>query len=177
MELYQKELAIAEELVQARGTPGDQRDLSVSYERIAGIYEAQGKLKEALKLYQKDLAIAEGLAQTRGTPEDQRDLSVSYNKVADIYNAQGKLEEALKLYQQGLEIAEELVQTRGTGRDKDDLMVSCWKVASLVSPETESRKLLAEKGRAIAQELSESPYAPRSKEEYERIIEIFNRLL
>ena len=177
LELYQKELAIAEELVQARGTPGDQRDLSVSYERIAGIYEAQGKLKEALKLYQKDLAIAEGLAQTRGTPEDQRDLSVSYNKVADIYNAQGKLEEALKLYQQGLEIAEELVQTRGTGRDKDDLMVSCWKVASLVSPETESRKLLAEKGRAIAQELSESPYAPRSKEEYERIIEIFNRLL
>ena len=177
LKLYQQGLAIREKLVQTRSTPEDQRDLSVSYNRVADIYEAQGKLEEALKLYQKDLTIAEGLAQTRGTPEDQRDLSVSYNKIAAIYKAQGKLEKALKLYQQGLAIREKLVQTRGTGRDKDDLMVSCWKVASLVSPETESRKLLAEKGRAIAQELSESPNAPRSKEEYERIIEIFNRLL
>ena len=175
--LYQKDLAIAEELAQIRGTPGDQRDLSVSYEKIAAIYEAQGKLEEALMLYQKGLAIAEGLAQTRSTPGDQRDLSVRYEKIAAIYEAQGKLEEALKLYQKDLAITEELVQTRGTGQDKDDLMVSCWKVASLVSPETESRKLLAEKGRAIAQELSESPHAPRSKEEYERNIEIFNRLL
>ena len=36
---------------------------------------------------------------------------------------------------------------------------------------------MAEKGRAIAQELSESPNAPRSKEEYEKIIELFNQLL
>ena len=177
LKLYQQGLAIRERLAQTRGTPGDQRDLSVSYKRVAAIYEAQGKLEEALKLYQKDLAITEELVQTRGTPGDQRDLSVSYEKIAAIYEAQGKLEEALKLYQKDLAITEELVQTRGTGQDKDDLMVSCWKVASLVSPETESRKLLAEKGRAIAQELSESPHAPRSKEEYERNIEIFNRLL
>ena len=177
LKLYQKDLAIAEGLAQTRGTPEDQRDLSVSYNKIAAIYKAQGKLKKALKLYQQGLAIRERLAQTRGTPKDQRDLSVSYNKVADIYNVQGKLEEALKLYQQGLAIREKLVQTRGTGQDKDDLMISCWKVASLLPSETESRKSLAEKGRAIAQELSESPHAPRSKEEYERIIEIFNRLL
>ena len=177
LELYQRGLAIREKLVQARGTPEDQRDLSVSYERIAGIYEAQGKLEEALMLYQKDLAIAEELAQTRGTPEDRRDLSVSYEKIAAIYEAQGKLEEALKLYQKDLAITEELVQTRGTGQDKDDLMVSCWKVASLLPFKTERCRLIAEKSRAIAQELSESPHAPRSKEEYERIIEIFNQLL
>ena len=177
LKLYQKDLAITEELVQTRGTPGDQRDLSVSYERIAGIYEAQGKLEEALMLYQKDLAIAEELAQIRGTPEDQRDLSVSYDSVAGIYEAQSKLEEALKLYQQGLAIREKLVQTRGTGQDKDDLMVSCWKVASLLPFKTERRRLLAEKGRAIAQELSESPNAPRSKEKCKRMIKRFNRLL
>ena len=102
---------------------------------------------------------------------------MSYNRVAGIYEAQGKLEEALKLYQQGLGIAEELVQTRGTGQDKDDLMVSCWKVASLLPSETESRKSLAEKGRAIAQELSESPNAPCSKEKCKRMIKRFNRLL
>ena len=177
LKLYQQGLAITEELVQTRGTPGDQRDLSVSYNRVADIYEAQGKLKEALKLYQQGLAIREKLVQARGAPEDQRNLSVSYNRVAGIYEAQGKLEEALKLYQQGLGIAEELVQTRGTGQDKDDLMVSCWKVASLLPSETESRKSLAEKGRAIAQELSESPNAPCSKEKCKRMIKRFNRLL
>ena len=176
LKLYQRRLEIAEELVQTRGTPEDRRDLSVSYSKVAAIYEVQGEIEKALKLYQQGLAIRERLAQTRGTPKDQRDLSVSYNKVADIYNVQGKLEEALKLYQKELAIAEELAWKRGTWRDKDDLMVSCWKVASLVSPETESRKLLAEKGRTIAQELSESPYAPRSKEGYEKIIELFNRL-
>ena len=177
LELYQRGLAIREKLVQARGTPGDQRDLSVSYERIAGIYEAQGKLEKALKLYQQGLAITEGLAQTRGTLEDQRDLSASYERIAGIYEAQGKLEEALKLYQKDLAIAEELAQIRGTGQDKDDLMVSCWKVASLLPSKTVRCRFLAGKGRTIAQELSESPHAPRSKEEYERIIELFNQLL
>ena len=177
LKLYQQGLAITEELVQTRGTPGDQRDLSVSYNRVADIYEAQGKLEEALKLYQQGLAIREKLVQARGAPEDQRNLSVSYNRVAGIYEAQGKLEEALELYRKDLGIAEELVQTRGTGQDKDDLMVFCWKVASLLPSETESRKSLAEKGRAIAQELSESPNAPCSKEKCKRMIKRFNRLL
>ena len=176
LKLYQKDLTIAEGLAQTRGTPEDQRDLFVSYNKVADIYNVQGKLEEALKLYQQGLKIAEGLAQTRSTPEDQRDLSVSYNSVAGIYEAQGKMEKALKLYRKELAIAKELAQTRGTGQDKDDLMVSCWKVASLLPFKTERRRLIAEKGRAIAQELSESPYAPRSKEEYERIIELFNRL-
>ena len=144
---------------------------------MADIYNVQGKLEEALKLYQQGLKIAEGLAQTRGTPEDQRDLSVSYNSVAGIYEAQGKLEEALELYRKDLEIAKELAQTRGTGQDKDDLMVSCWKVTSLLPFKTERRRLIAEKGRAIAQELSESPNAPRSKEKCKRMIKRFNRLL
>ena len=151
--------------------------MSVSYERIAGIYEAQGEIEKALKLYQQGLAIREKLVQTRGTPGDQRDLSVSYERIAGIYEAQGEIEKALKLYQQGLAIREKLVQTRGTGQDKDDLMVSCWKVASLLPFKTERRRLMAEKGRAIAQELSESPNAPRSKEKCKRMIKRFNRLL
>ena len=149
----------------------------MSYNKVADIYNVQGKLEEALKLYQQGLKIAEGLAQTRGTLEDQRDLSASYERIAGIYEAQGKLEEALKLYQKDLAITEELVQTRGTGQDKDDLMVFCWKVASLLPSKTVRCRLLAEKGRAIAQELSESPNAPRSKEKCKRMIKRFNRLL
>ena len=177
LKLYQKDLAIAEGLAQTRGTPEDQRDLAVSYSRMTNIYKAQGKLEEALKLYQQGLAIRERLAQTRGTPGDQRDLSVSYEKIAAIYEAQGKMEKALKLYRKDLAIAKELARKCGTWQDKDDLMVSCWKVASLLPSKTVRCRFLAEKGRAIAQELSESPYALRSKEEYERIIELFNRLL
>ena len=177
LKLYQQGLAIREKLVQTRGTLEDQRDLSVSYSRMANIYKAQGKLEEALKLYQQGLEIAEELAQTRGTPEDQRDLSVSYNKIAAIYKAQGKMEKALKLYRKELAIAKELARKRGTGQDKDDLIVFCWKVASLLPSKTVRCRFLAEKGRAIAQELSESPHAPRSKEEYEKIIELFNQLL
>ena len=177
MKLYQKDLAITEELVQTRGMPEDQRDLAASYDRVADIYNAQGKLEEAMKLYQQGLEITEELVQTRGTPEDQRALSVCYYNVADIYKAQGRLKKALELHQKGFILRRKLAQERGTGQDKDDLMFCCWKIVSLLPPKTERRRLLAGKGRTIAQELSESPHAPRSKEEYERIIEIFNWLL
>ena len=177
LKLHQQGLEVTEKFVQTRGTPEDQHDLAVSYNKVADIYNAQGNLEEALKLYQQGLAIRERLAQTRGTPEDQRDLSVSYNSVAGIYEAQGKMEKALKLYRKELAIAKELARKRGTWQDKDDLIVFCWKVASLLPSKTVRCRLLAEKGRAIAQELSESPNAPRSKEEYERIIELFNQLL
>ena len=177
MKLYQKDLAITEELVQTRGMPEDQRDLAASYDRVADIYNAQGKLEEAMKLYQQGLEITEELVQTRGTPEDQRALSVCYYNVADIYKAQGRLKKALELHQKGFILRRKLAQERGTGQDKDDLMFCCWKIVSLLPPKTERRRLLAGKGRTIAQELSESPHAPRSKEEYERIIELFNRLL
>ncbi len=177
LKLHQQGLEVTEKFVQTRGTPEDQHDLAVSYNKVADIYNAQGNLEEALKLYQQGLAIRERLAQTRGTPEDQRDLSVSYNSVAGIYEAQGKMEKALKLYRKELAIAKELARKRGTWQDKDDLIVFCWKVASLLPSKTVRCRLLAEKGRAIAQELSESPNAPRSKEEYEKIIELFNQLL
>ena len=177
MKLYQKDLAITEGLVQTRGMPEDQRDLAASYDRVADIYNAQGKLEEAMKLYQQGLEITEELVQTRGTPEDQRALSVCYYNVADIYKAQGRLKKALELHQKGFILRRKLAQERGTGQDKDDLMFCCWKIVSLLPPKTERRRLLAGKGRTIAQELSESPHAPRSKEEYERIIEIFNWLL
>ena len=177
LKLYQQGLAIREKLVQTRGTPEDQRDLSVSYNRMAYIYNAQGKLEEVLKLHQKCLLISEGLVRERGTLEDQRDLSVCYYNIADIYKAQDRPKKALELHQKGFILRRKLAQERGTWRDKDDLMVSCGKVASLLPSKTVRCRFLAEKGRAIAQELSESPYAPRSKEEYEKIIELFNQLL
>lgn len=177
MELYQKSITIAKMLVKKCSTPRNKRDLSINYSNVAGIYKEQGKIEESLKLYQKCLLISEELVQERDTPEDWRDLSVCYYNIADIYKAQGRLKKALELHQKGFILRRKIAQERGTWKDKDDLMVYCWEIVSLLPPKTERRRLLAEKARAIAQELSESPNAPRSKGEYERIIEIFNRLL
>ena len=177
MELYQKSITIAKMLVKKCSTPRNKRDLSINYSNVAGIYKEQGKIEESLKLYQKCLLISEELVQERDTPEDWRDLSVCYYNIADIYKAQGRLKKALELHQKGFILRRKIAQERGTWKDKDDLMVYCWEIVSLLPPKTERRRLLAEKVRAIAQELSESPNAPRSKEEYERIIELFNQLL
>ena len=58
-------VAIRERLAKSGpGNTGWQRDLSVSYEKIGGVHEAQGDLKAALKSYSNEIAIAERLAQS-----------------------------------------------------------------------------------------------------------------
>ena len=58
---------IAERLAQADpGNAGWQRDLSVSYDRIGDVLEAQGNLPEALKSFRDGLAIRERLASAKG---------------------------------------------------------------------------------------------------------------
>jgi tetratricopeptide (TPR) repeat protein len=95
---------------------GDERDVSVSYDRIGDVQVAQGDLTAALKSYQDSLGIAERLAasdpgnagwqRSLGTAERlaasdpgnagwQRDVSVSYNKIGDVQVAQGDLTAAL----------------------------------------------------------------------------------
>ena len=65
--------------------PSWQRDLSVSYDNVGDVLEAQGNLAEALKSYQDSLAISERLAKADPSNAGwQRDLSVSYNKVGDV---------------------------------------------------------------------------------------------
>jgi tetratricopeptide (TPR) repeat protein len=73
-------------------------DLSVSYEKVGGVLEAQGKLQEALDSYQQSLNIRRTLAeQDKSNAGWQRDLSVSLEKVGEVLVAQGKLDEALKV--------------------------------------------------------------------------------
>ncbi|MEL4383171.1 tetratricopeptide repeat protein, partial [Shewanella algae] len=82
-------LAIAERL--AKTDPGNadwQRDLSVTYNRVGDVQQAQGDLSAALTSYQASLAIAERLAKAdAGNAGWQRDLSVTYNRVGDVQQA------------------------------------------------------------------------------------------
>ena len=71
---------------------GNERDLSVSYDKVGDVQVAQGDLAGALTSYRDSLAIADRLAQSDpGNAGWRRDLSVSYEKVGDVQVAQGDL--------------------------------------------------------------------------------------
>ena len=113
---------------------GNERDLSVSNNKIGDVLVRQGNLPEALKSYQAGLAIAERLARTdAGNSDWQRDLSVSNNKIGDVLVRQGNLPEALKSYQAGLAIAERLARTDAGNSDwQRDLSVSNNKIGDVL---------------------------------------------
>jgi tetratricopeptide (TPR) repeat protein len=116
----------------ARGS-GDERDLSVSFEKVGDVQVAQGDLAGALKSYRDGLAIREHLATSApGNAGWQRDLSVSFEKVGDIQVAQGDLAGALKSYRDGLGIRERLATSApGNAVWQRDLSVSLEKVGNV----------------------------------------------
>ena len=77
-----------------------QRDLSVSYERIGDLQNAEGKRPEALASYQAGLAIAKSLAELdKANTEWQTDLVVSAWKISALVDAKAAkhmLQDALK---------------------------------------------------------------------------------
>jgi tetratricopeptide (TPR) repeat protein len=135
LDAYQQSLAIAKRLAEQDKTNSEwQRDLGISYEKIANVLMAQGKLQEALDLYQQELGIAKRLAeQDKTNSEWQRDLGISYEKVGNVLMAQAKLQEALDLYQQELAIAKRLAeQDKSNSEWQRDLGISYEKVGNVL---------------------------------------------
>ncbi len=112
---------------------GDERDLSVSYERIGDVEVAQGDLEAALKSFQEGIAIRERLAASdAGNAGWQRDLSASYVKIGDVEVALGNIEVALKSFQEGLAIAERLAASDAENAGwQRDLSVSYERIGNL----------------------------------------------
>jgi len=113
---------------------GDERDLSVSFNKVGDVQVAQGDLAGALKSYRDGLAIAERLtASDPGNAGWQRDLSVSFIKVGDVQVAQGDLAGALKSYRDSLGIGERLATSdRGDVVRQRDLSVSFERVGDVL---------------------------------------------
>ena len=111
----------------------DERDLSVSFNKVGDVLVAQGNLSEALKSYRDGQAIFERLAKSDpGNAGWQRDLSVSFDNVGDVLVAQGNLPEALKSYRDSLAIAERLAKSDpGNAGWQRDLSVSFDKLAAV----------------------------------------------
>jgi len=89
----------------------NERDLSVSDERIGDVQKAQGDLPGALKTYQDGRAIRERLAKSDpGNAQWQRDLSVSYAKLADVYRGSNEMAQAREALADGRAIIGKLVE-------------------------------------------------------------------
>jgi tetratricopeptide (TPR) repeat protein len=69
---------------------------------LAGLYDSQGKYKEAEPLYQQALALSQKLLG-----DDHPHVAQSLNNLAGLYYSQGKYKEAEPLYQQALNILEQ----------------------------------------------------------------------
>ncbi|WP_282606361.1 hypothetical protein [Pelagibius sp. Alg239-R121] len=90
---------------------GDEREISVSHNRIGDVQVAQGDLSGALKSYQAGLEIADRLAsQDPGNAGWQRDLSVSHERIGDVWIKLGKEQTALVSYSQSYDIAKKLAE-------------------------------------------------------------------
>ena len=147
MKSYKDAFRITEELASQDPRNKEwQRDLSISYDNIGNIQQAQGDLAEALKSYQDGLAIRKDLAKEDPTNKEwQRDLSISYNNIGDIQKAQGDLEGALKSYKQDLKIAQDLVrEDPGNMQWQGDLAYS-YIAMSFVDKESAKEHLLKAK--------------------------------
>ncbi len=132
---YRSGLDIAEGLAKADpGNTGWQRDLSVSYNKVADVLVALGQLPEALTAYRDSLAIFECLAKADpGNTGWRRDLSVAYEKVGDVLVDHGQLSEALITYRDSLAIAGRLAKADpGNAGWQRDLSVSYNKVADVL---------------------------------------------
>ena len=119
----------------AAARSGNDRDLSVSYNRIGDVQVAQGDIAGALTSHRDSLIIADRLAQSDpGNAGWRRDLSVSYIKIGDVQVAQGDLAGALASYRDSLVIADRLAKSDpGNAGWQFDLGISNERIGNVLS--------------------------------------------
>ncbi|HRJ69835.1 MAG TPA: tetratricopeptide repeat protein, partial [Beijerinckiaceae bacterium] len=115
-----------ESALEAARRSGDERDLSISHDRIGDVRVEQGDLTGALTAYAASHAIAERLAAAdRSNTLWQRDLSISHDRIGDVRRAQGDLAGALTAYEASLAIRQRLAAAdRSNTEWQRDLSVS-----------------------------------------------------
>ena len=150
-----------------------ERQLSISYNRLGDICKAQGDLSGAKDYYLKALAISERLAAESETTEAQRDLFVSYNKLGDICTAQGDLSGAKDYYLKDLAISERLAAESEGTQAKDDLAVSYYKIGTFEGTDRNERIGYLQKAKAIWADLAQAT----GIDEYRRRMNIAESLI
>ena len=124
-------MKISKQLAEESPTIEIRRDLSISYNKLGSIYEAEGDIPAARKYYELALEIRKQLAEESPTIQIRRDLSISYNKLGNICEAEGDISAARKYYELALEISKQLAEEAPTPEAWDDLAVSYYKLGTL----------------------------------------------
>ena len=108
-------------------TNQSKKNLSVSYNRLADIYEKLGSrenFQTALELYSKCMELSEQLSEYRKTIESEIDLAISYSKVAGIYkklDGSQNLYKSLELSQKTVNVIEQIYAIETTNEIKSYL--------------------------------------------------------
>ena len=136
------------------------RNLSVSYDKLAGVAEERGEWSEAEKLYRKAQAITVAMAKASQENGDFRpDLSIHYERLAGCAEKCGSWPEAEKLYRKALIIREALAKASPENVDfRQGLSISYERLAGVADqrgdwPEAER---LCRKALAIAEALAKA---------------------
>ncbi len=126
-----------------------QRDLSISYNKLADVAVAVGDTVRAQQLFTDGLAIRRRLAEADPTnSQAQRDLSVSYEKLGDVAVAVGDTVRAQQLFTDGLAIRRRLAEADPVNAGKQrDLVISLVQLGQLLSGSDDR-----ERGRAMLDE-------------------------
>jgi tetratricopeptide (TPR) repeat protein len=117
----------------AAAESGNDRDLSVSYERIGNVQVEQGDFARAMTSYRDNLTTQDRLAQSDpGNAQQQRDLYASHTFVGNVREAQGDLAGALKSYRDGFAIIDRLAKSDpGNASWQRELSVSYEKIGDV----------------------------------------------
>jgi tetratricopeptide (TPR) repeat protein len=146
--------------MEAARRTGDERDLSVSYNKVGDVLVAQGNLPEALKKFRDGHAIRDRLAKSDpGNVQWQYNLGISNERIGDVLMAQGDLSSALKSYRAKQDIIGRLAKSDpGNAEWQRDLSVSYVKVGDVLVAQgnlPEALKTFRD-GLAIAERLAKS---------------------
>ena len=106
--------------------PVGQRDLSVCFNKLGGVFLKLGRTADALTQFEDGLKIRRALAEA--DPRDaqkQRDLSVSFERLGDVFLTLGRTADALTQFEADLKIARALAEADPRDAQKQrDLWVS-----------------------------------------------------
>ena len=109
---YQQGIAVFKQLAESDPSNANwQRDLSVSYEKLAGVYQKQDKIAEAIGQYKKSLIIKNHLAEMDKSNADwQRDLVVPLYQLMILYAQNNQSTQAIQSGKEALVILKQLEQ-------------------------------------------------------------------
>jgi tetratricopeptide (TPR) repeat protein len=117
---FQKSLKVIDELSTHIPERLDfRKDLSVSFNDLAQIFQAMGEVQKALELFEKSLKLINELIDIEPTRIEYRSLlSLYLNNVGQIYQVMGKGQKvALKFFENSLKVIEDLIITEPARTD------------------------------------------------------------